>query len=292
MDGLSDAGPLVSTDWLAARLGRPGLVVVDASWRLGEAPGTAGASFAKRRIPGAVHFDLDAVADASGDLPHMAPSADAFARAVAEMGVAPDDHAVVYDDAGIFSAPRVWLTFAAMGWRASVLDGGLPKWRAEGRPLDEAPPAAVVAARKAVPRISDVFCGAEAVRAGLADGETAVLDARPAARFAGRAPEPRPGLRGGAMPGAKSLPHAELLTDEGALKPEGALAAAFEACGAGPKTPTIATCGSGVTAAVLVLARARLGWRPARLYDGSWAEWGRDHGPDANARAFPVVADG
>ncbi|MFN3960598.1 MAG: 3-mercaptopyruvate sulfurtransferase [Parvularculaceae bacterium] len=276
--------PLVPTQWLAGDLGAPDLRVIDASWRM---PGNPPAieDHRRRRIPGAVHFDLDLIADRTSDLPHMLPSPAQFAAAVGALGVAADDRVVIYDDAGIFSAPRVWWTFRAMGHeRVSVLDGGLPKWLREGRPVEsgEASPAAV---SYRLGRLRPLARTHHDVRAALAARSAAVIDARPAARFGASAPEPRPGLRRGAMPGARNLPYTEMIAADGTLKPLAELRALFAAAGAAPGAEVIATCGSGVTAAALALALEAIGAPAVGLYDGSWAEWGRE----ANEPAmFPV----
>lgn len=262
--------PLVSAPELLAALGDPDLKVLDASWHL---DGTLGRPiFEVGHIPGAVFFDLEAISDPDDSLPHMMPTAERFAEQVGALGVSESDRIVVYDTFGLFTAGRAWWMFRAMGCdRVQVLDGGLPAWVRIGGALEIGPVAPAPAVFKAEPRpgmIADV----ERVRAALAAGEP-VLDARAAARFAGSAPEPRPGLRAGHMPGAVNLPFAELLTPEGLLKPPEALAAAFAARGLWPDAVPIASCGSGVTATVPLLALAVLG-RDGVLYDGSWSEWG------------------
>jgi thiosulfate/3-mercaptopyruvate sulfurtransferase len=256
-------------------LSDPLLRVVDGSWRM---PGNPPAilDHETRRIPGAVFFDLDAIADKTTRLPHMLPPTDEFARAVGALGISRDSRVVVYDDQGIFSAARVWWTFRAMGHRdVSALDGGLPKWLKEGRPTEKgrAAPAAVLYAPATSPRLART---AVEVREFLSTGAGVVLDARPAARFSGAAAEPRPNLRRGHMPGAVNLPHALLLTETGELKSLDALAKLFRERGVHTDTEVVASCGSGVTAAVIALALERLGHRRCALYDGSWAEWGAE----------------
>ncbi len=266
--------PLATTDWLAANLSEKDVRVIDASWRM---PGGAPAveDYLKRRVRGAVFFDIDAIADRSSGLPHMLPSPAAFAAAAGALGISEADRVVVYDDSGVFSAARVWWTFRAMGHaRVCVLDGGLPKWLREGRPVDDAGPARGAAHYRAqAPR--RLARTHEDVRAALAAKSPIVLDARPASRFSGAAPEPRPGLRRGHMPGAVSLPYSLLLSDDGTMKPAPELRALFAARGVDDDCAVIATCGSGVTAAVIALALEVIGATDVGLYDGSWAEWGR-----------------
>jgi thiosulfate/3-mercaptopyruvate sulfurtransferase len=265
------ASPLISTQDLAARLGEPGLRVLDASWHLDGRD--ARADFAAGRIPGAGFFDLDAVSDQDSPLPHMLPLAASFAASLGLLGVTQDSAVVVYDAAGLFSAARAWWMLKVMGVRdVRVLDGGLPKWRAEDRPLETGPAAAPAFAVFSPLRDDRAVAGIDDVRAALADG-TQVVDARGAPRFRGEAPEPRPGLRAGHMPGAVNLPYPSVLQPDGTMKRGAALEGAFLAAGVDPDRPVVTTCGSGVTAAVLSLALAELG-RPSRLYDGSWAEWG------------------
>jgi len=264
--------PLISTEALAARLGAPDLRVVDASWHLDGRD--ARAAWRQARIPGAVFFDLDAVSDPDTDLPHMLPPPQRFAEAMGALGMAADDHVVVYDAQGLFSAARAWWSLKAMGvTRVQVLDGGLPKWRAEGRPLESGPAPAPPPALFRPAFRPEAVAGLEDVRRMLTEGSAQVADARPAARFRGEAPEPRPGLRSGHMPGAVSLPFPELLNPDGTMKDASGLRAAFAAAGVDPERPVTATCGSGVTAAIVVLALAVLG-HEAAVYDGSWAEWG------------------
>lgn len=278
--------PLVTTEWLDRERGAADLKIIDASWRL---PGNPPAyeDHLKRRIDGAIFFDLDEIADKSTSLPHMLATPNDFAQAVGALGVSDQDRIVVYDDAGIFSAARVWWTFRAMGHeRVSVLDGGLRKWIRENR-LTTAGAAKPTPVRYNIRSVRPLARNKDDVRAALTGGETIVLDARPAARFSGVAKEPRAGLRSGRMPGAKNLPFGLLITEEGELKPFNELAALFRERDVHGDTPVIASCGSGVTAAVIALALERLGHRAHAVYDGSWTEWGDQSNDPA---LYPVVA--
>ncbi len=274
IDAPSPADPLVSTDWLAAHLDTPDLVVIDSSWFM---PGTdrdARAEHAAEHIPGALFLDIDEVSDHSNPLPHMLPEPPDFATHVRRLGVEAASPVVIYDSHGLFSAPRVWWSFRVMGHdNVWVLDGGLPKWIAEGRPVETGWPQRPHGEFKShyQPRLVRSL---EEVLTALTDGGAQLLDARPAARFTGEAPEPRPGLRSGHMPGARSLPSSAVVTPDGRLKPAEELAALFAGAGVDIDRPIVTTCGSGVSAAILALALARLGRPDVPVYDGSWSEWG------------------
>ena len=269
----SPADPLVSTEWLAANLDTPDLVIIDASWFM---PGTdrdARAEHAGEHIPGALFLDIDEVSDHANPLPHMLPEPPDFATHVRRLGVEPSSPVVIYDSHGMFSAPRVWWSFRVMGHdKVWVLDGGLPKWIAEGHPVETGWPQRPHGEFKSHHR-PGLVCSLDEVLTALTDGGAQLLDARPAARFTGETPEPRPGLRSGHMPGARNLPSSSVIAD-GRLKSAQELAVLFAEAGIDLDRPIVTTCGSGVSAAILALALARLGRPDVPVYDGSWSEWG------------------
>jgi thiosulfate/3-mercaptopyruvate sulfurtransferase len=266
---------LAETAWLADHLHAPGLVIVDGSSHLPGSGRDARAEYAAAHIPGALFFDIDAIADRSSPLPHMLPPAEEFARRMKDMGIGDGMQIVAYDSAGIYSAARVWWTFRAMGHNeVQVLNGGLKKWKAEGRPLSEGTPAPRSARHFTARLNAELIRDAAEVKALIGSRGSQIVDARAAARFEGLAPEPRPGLRSGHIPGSRNVPFATLVNDDGTMKEKGALRAIFAAAGVDPERPVVASCGSGVTAGVIALALAILGRSDAAVYDGSWSEWG------------------
>ena len=268
---------LVDTQWLAERLGTPGLAIVDGSFYLPAMRRDPQDEFLEGHIPGAVRFDIDAISDRANPLPHMLPSADEFAAAVGALGISATDTIVIYDGFGIFSAPRVWWTFRLFGAdKVFILEGGMPKWEAEDRPVETGP--AKPTPKRFVPRPPPEFVAtADTVAQAIADGSAQVVDGRPAARFRGEAPEPRAGVSSGHIPGSLCVPAGLLVTD-GMLLPDDRLAKALADGGVDLDRPVIASCGSGVSAAVLWLALEVLGKPPVKLYDGSWTDWATQPG--------------
>ncbi|WP_170386660.1 3-mercaptopyruvate sulfurtransferase [Ruegeria atlantica] len=269
-----DPKTLVSTEWLAAHIKDPDLRILDGSWYLPQQGRDAKAEYDAAHIPGARFFDIDEISDLRSDLPHMAPPVEKFMSRMRAMGVGDGHQVVVYDGAGLMSAARVWWLFRLMGQEnIGVLDGGLPKWQAEGREIEDLPP--VIRDRHMTVRVQnhlvrDVTQVAAAAK--LADHE--IIDARSAGRFVGTEPEPREGLRSGRIPGSRNVPFGELLNKNGTMKSPDDCRAVFEAAGVDLSKPAITSCGSGVTAAILSLALERMGKKDHSLYDGSWAEWG------------------
>lgn len=269
-----DPRSLVSTDWLDAHLKDPDLRVLDATWFMPGSPRDARAEFAAAHIPGARFFDIDEIADHRSALPHMAPPVEKFMSRLRAMGVGDGHQVVVYDAHGIMSAPRVWWTFRLMGKRdVAVLDGGLPKWRAEGRPLTDEP-AQIRDRHMTVSRQNQLVRDVTEVARASKLGHPQIVDARAPERFRGAVDEPRPGLRRGRIPGSLNVPFGAVLDEGGTLKSPADLRAVFAAAGVDLARPLITTCGSGITAAVLFLALERAGAAQVSLYDGSWAEWG------------------
>lgn len=278
---MTNTDPLVSTEWLATHLGDSKVKVIDASFKM---PGILPPpidDFVAAHIPGAAFFDLEAISDHTIDLPHMYPGADQFARDVGALGISSDDTVVVYDNGGWMASARVWWMFLSFGHEnVRILEGGLKKWRAEGRPVEAGQPATPQPG-KFTAKFDPSYVRSKAQLVANLDGRAEQLvDARAANRFEGTVAEPRPGLRSGHIPGSRSLPYNELIdAATGTMKPLDDLRKAFDKAGLDIDKPVVTTCGSGVSAAVITLALYRLGVRGSALYDGSWSEWGLQNGP-------------
>jgi len=266
---------LVSTEWLAAQLPANDLIVFDASWYMPAEGRDPRAQYRLAHIPGALFFDIDAIADTESALPHMAPTAARFERMIGALGVSAASRVVFYDQKGVFSSARGWWLMRLFGHeRCAVLDGGLPKWRREERALEHGAGRTPTAAAYRASLNARYLRGLGDVLENLDSRRELVLDARAADRFHARVPEPRAGLRGGHVPGSRSLPYTELLSAEQTLLPAAQLRARFEARGVGEHSAVVTSCGSGLTAAVLNLGLEVAGLPMGALYDGSWSEWG------------------
>ena len=271
----SSAHWLVETDWLASHLAAPDVIVLDGSMHLPGSGRNARAEYDGAHIPGAMFFDIDEISDKSSALPHMLPSTVQFASQMKKMGIGDGTRIVVYDSEGLFSAARVWWMFRTMGHNdVAVLNGGLKKWRAESRALEDLPPP-MRTTRHFTPRFrADLVADWQDVKGLIGDPSVQIVDARAEPRFAGSAPEPRAGLRAGHIPSSKNVPFQSLLKPDGTLKPVAELRAVIKAAGIDETRPVIASCGSGVTAGVVAFALAQLGHPDVAVYDGSWTEWG------------------
>lgn len=265
---------LISTDWLHSHLNNPDIRVVDASWYLPASGRDPRAEYAEARVPGAVFFDIDEVCDLDAPYPHMLPPAEKFASRARRLGLGDGNHIIVYDGSGIMSAARVWWMFRVFGHaEVSVLDGGFPRWKAEGKPISDLPE--IGRERHLTARFNALMVrDTDQVKAASETGREQILDARSAGRFNGEDPEPRKGLRGGHIPGSYNLPFTELFDQAGLFKRGDALRRAYLDAGVDLNRPIVTTCGSGVTASVLALGLHLLGHRNVGLYDGSWSEWG------------------
>ena len=266
---------IVGTQWLADRLGAPDLVILDGSMHLPTSGRNARTEYEGEHIPEALFFDIDVVADKSNPLPHMLPSTVQFASQVKKMGIGDGSQIVVYDTEGLYSAARVWWMFRTMGHDdVAVLNGGLKKWKAEGRAVTDEPPRPRQP-RHFTPRFNSALVrDADDVKSLIGHTTTQIIDARAAPRFAGSVPEPRAGLRSGHIPSSRNVPFTNLLNKDGTLKDEVGLRAAFTEAGVDINRPVVASCGSGVTAGVIAFALAQLGRPDTAVYDGSWTEWG------------------
>ncbi len=269
-----DPKTLVSTAWLADHLKDPDLRILDASWFMPDAGRDAKAEYTAAHIPGARFFDIDDVSDHRSELPHMVPPVEKFMSRMRKMGVGDGHQIVVYDGLGLFSAARVWWLFRLMGKTdIAVLDGGLPKWQAEGRPLEDLPP--VVRDRHmTVTRQNQMVKDVTQVASASKLGDYVIVDARAPERFKGETPEPREGLRSGHIPNSRNVFYKDLLNPDGTMKSNEVLTEVFRKAGVDLAKPAILSCGSGVTAAILALAMERLGKTDHAVYDGSWSEWG------------------
>ncbi len=277
---MTNPDPLVSTEWLAAHLNDPSVRILDASFKMPGVTPLPKDDFLAAHIPGAVFFDVDVVSDHANPLPHMFPSAEQFGRDVGALGIGNGDTVVLYDAGGWVAAPRAWWMFLSFGHTdVRVLDGGLKEWLAEGRPVEkgEASPKPAIFKASFDPAY---IRSKEQLADNLTSKAEQVVDARPRERFEGSVAEPRAGLRGGHIPGSRSVPYANLFdAATGVMKPLPELKAAFDRVGLDLGRPVVTSCGSGVSAAVLTLALYRLGVRGSALYDGSWSEWGLQDGP-------------
>ncbi len=269
-----DPKTLVSTEWLAAHIKDPDLRIVDASWYMPAENRNPAAEYLAEHIPGARFFDIDDISDHRSELPHMAPPVEKFMSRMRALGIGDGHQVVVYDGAGLFSAARVWWLFRLMGkMDIAVLDGGLPKWKAQGRALSDMPP--IVRDRHmTVSRQNQMVRDVTQVARAAKLGDHTILDARGAARFKGEAPEPREGLRSGHIPSSRNVFFGDLINANGTMKTKAEIKALMDAAGADLSKPVITSCGSGVTAAILCLALERIGKTDHSLYDGSWSEWG------------------
>ena len=267
---------LVSTDWLLDHLRDPGLVILHCSYFLGAPGWSPEASYRRNHIPGARLFDVDKIADPTSPLPHMMPSADAFAEAAGRLGIGNDDQVVVYDDGGVRPAFRVWWTFKTFGHgQVAVLDGGLGKWLMEGKPATTGVPEILAKSFTADFQPEHIACKKDLLE-NLKSKNCEVLDARGPGRFTGAEEEPRAGMRSGHIPGSRNLYYGSLLNSDGTLKNDAELKSLVQKCRLRDGAPVITSCGSGMTAAILAFALKRLWVSSVRLYDGSWADWGSD----------------
>jgi thiosulfate/3-mercaptopyruvate sulfurtransferase len=268
---------LVSTDWLAEHLTAPDVAVLDASWHLPTSGRDGKAEFLSAHIPGALFFDIDEIADTSSLYPHMLPSAEKFSSRMRKMGIGDGKKIIVYDTVGLYSAARAWWMFRVFGKEdVAILDGGFPKWKMEGRPIEDGEPPPRQERHFTARYQGMLVRDRNDVLRAIRSGQEQLVDARSVGRYAGIEPEPRPGVRSGHIPGARSLPYSTLVHDDGTLKSASDIEGAFAKAGIDPSRPVIAYCGSGVTAAVLSFGLAVAGRHDHTVYDGSWSEWGSE----------------
>jgi thiosulfate/3-mercaptopyruvate sulfurtransferase len=266
---------VVSTQWLAERLHAPDIAIIDASWHLPAAKRDVKTEFLAARIPGAQFFDIDEISDSANPLPHMLPRPEKFSSRMKKLGIGDGKKVIAYDTAGLFSAARAWWMFRIFGHDdVAVLDGGFPKWKAEGRPIDEDPPGRPQERHFSARFQSMMVRDKNDILSAVATGKAQIADARSPGRFTGAEPEPRPGIRSGHVPGAANVHYATLLEPDGTLKSPDEIAKVFGAAGVDVKKPVITSCGSGITAAILTLGLTLIGAKDHALYDGSWSEWG------------------
>jgi thiosulfate/3-mercaptopyruvate sulfurtransferase len=268
---------LTETEWLASELNAPDIVIIDGSWHMPSEGRDARAEYLEEHIPGAIFFDIDEIADTKSALPHMLPPPEKFSSRMRSMGIGDGSRIVVYDTSGMFSAARVWWTFRVMGFDdVTVLNGGLPKWKREGLPLESGEPAPRSTRHFTSRRNADLVRDVYDMKSIIKDHSAEILDARSADRFAGKVAEPRPGVRSGHIPGSLNVPYGKLVNADGTLKSKSELERVFARAGVDLGKPVITSCGSGITASVLALALAEIGHRRTAVYDGSWSEWGAD----------------
>ncbi len=266
---------LVSTDWLETHLSAPDVVVIDASWHLPPTGRSGRDEYLEEHIPGALYFDIDDLSDEKSDLPHMLPSAEKFASRMRKMGIGDGKKVIAYDSTGLFSAARAWWMFRVMGHDdVALLDGGLRKWKSEGRALEDGPPAPQQERHFTVRLQTMMVRDLSTMQRTSANASSQIIDARSPGRFSGDEKEPRQGLRSGHIPGSRNVHYAALLNEDGTVKPTGDIEQVFKDAGVDVSKPAITTCGSGVTAAILTLGLELAGQHKHALYDGSWSEWG------------------
>jgi len=268
---------LTEIDWLASELDAPDTVIIDGSWHMPGEGRDARAEYLEEHIPGAIFFDIDEIADTKSPLPHMLPPPEKFSSRMRSMGIGDGSRIVVYDSSGMFSAARVWWTFRVMGFDdVTVLNGGLPKWKREGLPLETGEPALRSTRHFTSRRNADLVRDIYDMKSIIKDHSAEIVDARSADRFAGKVAEPRPGVRSGHIPGSINVPYGKLVNADGTLKSKAELERVFARAGVELGKPVVASCGSGITASLLALALAEIGHRRTAVYDGSWSEWGAD----------------